>query len=160
MARSRSLLQDEIRQSKPFESIYQEAILSILKTAGVVRLEIGRLLEAEGITLQQYNVLRILRGAGQDGLPTLVIAERLVEETPGMTRLLDRLEGRGWVRRERSTKDRRQVFCHIRRAGLDLLDRLQPAISAEDERFAQTMTPAEAETLTELLERIREGLAK
>jgi DNA-binding MarR family transcriptional regulator len=160
MARTRSLLQGELRQTKPFQSIFQEAMLSVLKTAGVVRAEVTQCLESEEVTLQQYNVLRILRGAGQAGLPTLAIAERLVEEAPGMTRLLDRLEGRGWVRRERSVKDRRQVFCHIRRAGLDMLDRLEPAITGLDERFAETLTDAEAETLTELLEKIRQGLAK
>jgi len=123
-------------------------------------MEVARCLESEGVTLQQYNVLRILRGAGQAGLPTLAIAERLVEDAPGMTRLLDRLEGRGWVRRERSVKDRRQVFCYIRRAGLDMLDRLEPAIAGLDERFAETLADSEAETLTELLEKIRQGLAR
>lgn len=159
MARAASRLQREIRQTKPFRSIYQEAVLSILKTASVVRLEISRDLEPEGVTAQQYNILRILRGAGAEGLPTLAIGERLVEEAPGITRLLDRMESRGWVRRERSDGDRRQVFCSITGSGRALLERLAPKMESLDRRFAGAMTPGQAEQLTELLERVREGLS-
>lgn len=159
MPRTESRLQKEIRQTRPFSSIYQEAVLSVLKTASVVRLEISRNLESEGITAQQYNVLRILRGAGAAGLPTLAIGERLVDEAPGITRLLDRMEGRGWVRRERSADDRRQVFCTITSAGLGLLERLAPRMESLDKRFALSISNAQAEQLTELLEKIREGLS-
>jgi DNA-binding MarR family transcriptional regulator len=158
MGRAFSRLQRELRQSKPFRSIYQEAALSILKTASVARLAITRRLEPEGVTAQQYNVLRILGGAGEAGLPTLAIAERLVEEAPGMTRLIDRLESHGWVRRERSAEDRRQVVCRITGEGAGLLKRLAPRVHQLDEEFERTLSPEEAERLTELLEKIREGL--
>lgn len=158
MGRTGSRLQREIRQNKPFQSIYQEAVLSILKTASVARLAISRRLEPWGVTPQQYNVLRILRGAGDTGLPTLAIAERLVEEAPGMTRLVDRLEKQGWVSRERSTGDRRQVVCRITGPACELLDRLAPGMRRLDEEFAGALSPGEAERLTELLERVREGL--
>lgn len=153
-----SLLQREIRQTKPFGSVYQEMVLSMLKTGAEIRRVLSQHLEGKGVTPQQYNVLRILRGAGKEGLPTLAIAERLVEEAPGMTRLLDRLEKRGWVRRERSRDDRRQVYCTITGSGLDLLTKLDPLARELDELFAGTMPAQEAETLVGLLEKIRKGL--
>lgn len=134
-------------------------MLSILKTASVVRLEISRNLEPEGVTAQQYNVLRILRGAGAEGLPTLAIGDRLVEEAPGITRLLDRMESHGWVRRERAEGDRRLVLCRITKSGLALLARLDPVMERLDERFAGTMTSGQADQLIELLEKVREGLS-
>jgi hypothetical protein len=107
MARQTSRLQQELKQNRPFRSIYQEAALSVMKTADAIRRDLGRKLEPSDITVQQYNVLRILRGAGAQGLPTLAIGDRLIEETPGMTRLLDRLEAKALVRRVRCEQDRR-----------------------------------------------------
>lgn len=156
--RTASRLQQELRQTRPFASIHHEAVLSVLKTASLLRLEIARNLEPEGVTPQQYNVLRILRGAGAAGLPTLAIGERLVEETPGITRLLDKMEARGWVARVRSTDDRRQVLCTITAGGLRLLERLAPRVEALNERFAAAISSARAEQLAVLLESIREGL--
>jgi DNA-binding MarR family transcriptional regulator len=123
-----SKLQQEIRQTRPFRSLGQEAYLNILKTADVLRRQTAALLAPYGITPQQYNVLRILRGAGDQGMPTLDIAGRLIEEAPGITRMLDRLEAREWVRRERCSADRRQVFAYITSAGRELLDQIDPAI--------------------------------
>ena len=156
MARQNSRLQQEIRQTKPFQSIYQEAALSVMKTADVLRRAITRRLEAFDITPQQYNVLRILRGAGPDGLPTLAIGERLLEETPGMTRLLDRLDAKALVRRVRCQQDRRQVLCYLTASGERLLAAIDPAMRSADEDFAGSLSAAEAETLVELLEKIRE----
>jgi DNA-binding MarR family transcriptional regulator len=123
-----SKLQQEIRQTRPFRSLGQEAYLNILKTADVLRRLTAAVLAPYGITQQQYNVLRILRGAGDEGMPTLDIAGRLIEEAPGITRMLDRLEARGWVRRERCASDRRQVFAYITGPGRDLLAQIDPAI--------------------------------
>src|SRR6476660_6078934 len=120
MAR-RSQILEEIRQTKPFASAGQEALLGIFRTADLLHREINRLIEPHGISGQQYNVLRILRGAGEKGLPTLGVAARLVEQTPGITRLLDRLEKKKLIRRRRCADDRRQVLCEITPAGLDLL---------------------------------------
>src|SRR5215216_4972343 len=96
-----SPLQREIRQGKPFRSRGQEVVVALIRTSDLVRRAVGRVLEPYDITLQQYNVMRILRGAGERGLPTLEIAERMVEHAPGVTRLLDRLEAKGLVRRQR-----------------------------------------------------------
>src|SRR5215208_2200660 len=109
MSERPSILQQEIRQSRPFRSRQQEAVLALLRTSDVVRRFLARIVEPHGITLQQYNVLRILRGAGEEGIPTLAIGERMIEQAPGITRLLDRLESKGLVRRSRCPEDRRQV---------------------------------------------------
>src|SRR5919206_2934518 len=92
MARSRgsSILQ-ELKQTRPFATKAQEATVALLRTADVVRRRLARVVEREGITLQQYNVLRILRGAGGEPMSALDVAERLIEEAPGVSRLLDRL---------------------------------------------------------------------
>ena len=112
-----SQLQREIRQGKPFRSRGQEVVVALLRTADLVRRAVSQAVETHDITLQQYNVLRILRGAGDKGLPTLEIADRMIEHAPGVTRLLDRLEAKGLVRRERCREDRRQINeVHRRRA--------------------------------------------
>src|SRR6476469_10714438 len=99
-----------------------------MRTADLLRRLIGAVVEPRGITAQQYNVMRILRGAGEQGLPTLEIAERMIEQTPGITRLIDRLEAKKLVARERCATDRRQVFCRITAAGLALLAKLDEPV--------------------------------
>jgi DNA-binding MarR family transcriptional regulator len=121
-------LREEIRQTKPFETPAQEAILSLYRTADLLRRRFSTLVEPHGISLQQYNVLRILRGAGKEGTPTLDIADRMVEKTPGITRLLDKLEAKQLVRRVRCPEDRRQVLCWITERGLRLLAELDQAM--------------------------------
>src|SRR6185295_1446948 len=116
-----SPLQREIRQGKPFRSQSQQVVVALLRTADLVRRGLGRVLEPFDLTPQQYNVLRILRGAGERGLPTLEIAVRMIEEAPGITRLIDRLETKHLVSRERCKTDRRRVWCRITRDGLGLL---------------------------------------
>src|SRR5215210_860216 len=87
MPRRSSTLQDEIKQTRPFRSTAEEVVVSILRTAAVVQRHLAQVVEAHGITIQQYNVLRILRGAGEAGLPTLAIRDRMVEEAAGITGL-------------------------------------------------------------------------
>ena len=120
-SRRPSALQRELRQSKPFPGPEQEGAVALLRTADLVRREVERALEPLGITPQQFNVLRILRGARPGPLPTLEIADRMIEQAPGITRLLDRLEVRVLVKRERCREDRRRVLCSITPAGLELL---------------------------------------
>jgi DNA-binding MarR family transcriptional regulator len=124
-----SRLQQELKQRRPFQSVAQEALLGLMRTTDLLRRQMAAFVEPHGITLQQYNVLRILRGAGADGVPTLEVAERMVEQTPGITRLLDRLEAKGFVKRQRCPKDRRQHLCWITRKGAALLEKLDgPAL--------------------------------
>ncbi len=109
----------------------------------------------EDVTPQQYNVLRILRGAGDAGLPTLEIAERMIEQAPGVTRLLDRLEAKSLVRRERCARDRRQVLCYITADGTKLLARLDGPIDEADEAAMAGLTESETKTLIRLLDKVR-----
>src|SRR5918911_1573795 len=122
----------ELKQPRPFASPAQEATVALLRTADVVNRLVDSVIERHGITGQQYNVLRILRGAGKQGLPTLEIADRMIEQTPGITRLIDRLEKKRLVSRERCPTDRRQVFCRITREGLALIARLDLPIRNTD----------------------------
>ncbi len=155
MSKPPSRLQQEIKQTKPFRSTAQEATLGLLRTTDVLRRRMAALIEPHGITGQQYNVLRILRGAGSEGLPTLEIAERMIEQAPGVTRLLDRLETKRLVHRERCPEDRRQVTCRITASGLTLLGRLDEIVNGADEMMLQDLTPAEQKQLIRLLDRIR-----
>lgn len=159
MAGRTSRLQQEIRQTRPFRSVWHEAFLSVLKTADVFRRAVSDVLQPYGITAQQYNVLRILRGAEPEGLPTLAIAGRLIEETPGVTRLLDRLEARQLIRRARCRKDRRQVLCRITPAGLRLLEQTDECILAPERNLARVWKASEARALVALMDRAREAMA-
>lgn len=150
-------LQRELHQSQPFRSRAQEATIAILRTADILRRRLSAAVEPEGITFQQYNVLRILRGARGEPMPTLKIAERLIEQAPCITRLLDRLEAKGLVRRERCTEDRRQVLCWITDRGLELLERLDRPVDEADEALTRQLDPSELESLLRLLERVRAG---
>jgi len=152
-----SPLQREIRQSRPFRSDAHEASLALLRTADMLRGRMSALTEQEEITLQQYNVLRILRGAGPEGLPTLEIAERMIERAPGITRLMDRLEARQLVARERCPTDRRQVTCRISDSGLAVLERLDGPVAAADAWFTSVLTTREIGQLIVLLDRLRES---
>lgn len=99
-----SALRQEIAQKRPFHSVRAEVAVSILRTAALIERHFSQVVAHAGITVQQYNVLRILRGAGEEGLPTLVIRDRMIHEAPGITRLLDKLETAGLARRERSSR--------------------------------------------------------
>lgn len=149
---------EEIKQSKPFHSRSQEVYLSLLRTADDSRRYISQVLEREGITLQQYNVLRILRGAGSEGLPTLAIGERMLERTPGVTRLIDRMVKKGWVTRARGSDDRRRVWCTITPSGLALLGALDAPVEAVDDTFSGVLDPSELDVLVDYLDRLRAHL--
>jgi DNA-binding MarR family transcriptional regulator len=148
-------LQDELQQKKPFQSAGQEAVLGLLRTADLVRRLIAEVIEPHGITAQQFNVLRILRGAGDQGLPTLQVSERMIEQTPGVTRLLDRLEEKGLVRRQRCPHDRRQHLCWISPRGLTLLEKIDLYTPEAHERILKGITNADRVALIRLLDAIR-----
>jgi DNA-binding MarR family transcriptional regulator len=158
MPRRSSTLQDEIKQTRPFRSSAEEVVVSILRTAAVMQRSLAQVVEARGITIQQYNVLRILRGAGEAGLPTLAIRDRMVEEAAGITRLLDKLEVAGHVVRERSTPDRRQVLCHITPKGESLITELDAPMDAANQRAGSHLDDEEREQLIELLGAVRASI--
>jgi len=115
-------------------------------------------IEAAGITGQQYNVLRILRGAGPKGLPTLDIAQRMIERTPGITGLIDRLEVKKLVKRRRSSDDRRCVYCRITPAGLALLTRLDGPVNRAAESAFQSVNKHDLAQMVRILDRLRDHL--
>jgi DNA-binding MarR family transcriptional regulator len=157
MSPSGSRILRELKQNKPFRSDMQEAAVALMRTADVVRRAGAAVIEPLGITVQQYNVLRILRGAGKAGLPTLEVAERMIEQTPGITRLVDRLEAKKLARRERCLHDRRQIFCHITEGGLALLARLDDPVLLAHHQVLEMLGPRDVEQLLSLLDRIRES---
>jgi len=154
-SRKKSGLQEELKQTRPFRSSAEEAFVAVLKTADVLRRRMARIVEPHGITPQQYNVLRILRGAHPDPLPTLEIRARMIEEAPGITRLVDRLERRGLIERERAEDDRRRVDCWITAAGLSLLEELDEEVDAADDATAAGLSGQQVEVLLRTLEAVR-----
>ncbi len=133
----------------------QEAWVAILRRADLLRRRMTAIVAPAGLTAQQYNVLRILRGAQPSPLPTLEIRERMIESTPGITRLLDRLEEKALVRRERGREDRRVVECRITQAGLALLADLDAAMAEADRRSLGSLSKEESLQLVDQRERIR-----
>ena len=158
MPRRSIALQDEIKQTRPFRSTAEEVVVSVLRTAAVMQRNLAQVVETHGVTIQQYNVLRILRGAGEAGLPTLAIRDRMVEEAAGITRLLDKLESAGHVVRERSTPDRRQVRCHITPTGEALITALDGPMDVANQRAGANLDDDERARLVELLGAVRAAL--
>jgi DNA-binding MarR family transcriptional regulator len=152
-----SALRAELRQRKPFTSLEQEAFLNIARTEAALRHHLERVLRPFDISFTQYNVLRILRGAGQGGLCRNEIRDRLVDRMPDVTRLLDRMEETGWVTRNRGTEDRRQVSTYLTKAGKDLVDSLDEPVAAEHARRLGHMTKTQLRTLIELLTAARQA---
>ena len=144
-------LQSEIKQTKRFDSLEQEAHLSIERTAAVLTHAFADALKPFGITSTQYNVLRILRGAGDDGLCRNDVRDRLISQMPDVTRLLDRMEEQGLVERERDTADRRMVNTRITREGLRILARLDEMITEIHHKQLGHMSPAQLKSLIDLL---------
>jgi DNA-binding MarR family transcriptional regulator len=152
-----SAVQEEIHQTRAFHSVGAEVAVSILRTAAVIDRYFGQVVAPSGITIQQYNVLRILRGAGTAGLPTLVIRDRMIHEAPGITRLVDKLEQADLVQRERSSPDRRQVLCRITQRGIAVLKEIDSAMDAADDAAVSMLTSAQQRELVHLLDAVRAG---
>lgn len=149
-------LQEEIRQSKPFEHVGDEALLSILRTATVLEHGLTEALRPHGITHTQYNVLRILRGAGGRGLCGREIAERLISRVPDVSRLLDRMEEAGLLRKERDSGDRRHVTARITPKGRRVLAQATPELAAFGRGRTDRLAPRALEALVRALGAIRE----
>jgi DNA-binding MarR family transcriptional regulator len=148
-------LQAEIKQTKPFASPTAEALLSVMRTAAVLEHHLSEVLKPFGLTPTQYNVLRILRGAGNTGLCGREVAERLVSKVPDISRLLDRMEAMQLVDRERDPADRRHVTSRISSKGVRVLEQATPSLAAvERTRFAG-LEPAQVKLLSEALAQVR-----
>lgn len=136
----------------------QEFVTAVLRAADALRRHFTSLIEDEGLTLAQFNVLRILRRAGAQGLPTLTIRDRMVERAPAITRLVDRLAARGWVDRQRDPDDRRVVHCRITEDGLAVLERLDPVIDVAGPEALAVLAPDVQHDTTQALQALARSL--
>jgi DNA-binding MarR family transcriptional regulator len=152
-------LQAELRQKVPFTSREQEAYLSLLRTADGLQAQVEAWLKEFGLTGTQYNALRILRGAGPEGLPCSEIGERMITHDPDITRLLNRLEDRGLVERTRARHDRRVIYGKITPAGLKLLREMDGPIEKFGREMLRHVGPERLRQLIALLELVRRGKA-
>lgn len=151
-----SKIQAEIKQTKPFDQIEQEAFVALQRTADLLIQEVTAVLKPFAISPTQYNVLRILRGAGEAGLPCGEIANRMVTRDPDITRLLDRLEIRSLVVRTREKRDRRVITARITPQGLALLAELEQPVADLTVRQFANLSKKEVQELIELLDRLRD----
>jgi len=140
---------------RPYRSTAQQVVLGLMWTADAVRRALQSVAESEGLTLQQFNVLRILRGAGEDGLPTLEVADRMIERTPGVTRLLDRLERDGLIHRNRCPEDRRRVIARITEEGRNRLARLDVPFALREDALLEPFPAGNAPLLLSALRELR-----
>ncbi len=143
------------RRQSPSISVHQQAFVSLARTEAVLRDGLDRVLGPHGLSLTQYNVLRILRGAGPTGLCRNEIGQRLITRMPDVTRLLDRMEAAGLVSRVRSTEDRRLVNTTLTKQGQALVDDLDAAVDGMHRDQLGHLTVADLRTLIDLLDRAR-----
>lgn len=143
-------LQQEIKKKKPFDIPEQEACLNIFRASSFLDADFDALFKRHGLTNAQYNVLRILRGEGTR-MPSLAVAQRLITRVPDITRLVDRLEKSGLVKRERCTEDRRVVYVSITAKGLTLLAGLDEPVRDLHRRQLSHMSKKDLAELSRLL---------
>jgi MarR family transcriptional regulator, organic hydroperoxide resistance regulator len=150
-------LQAELKQNIPFSSREQEAYLALLRTADALQTQVEAWLKEFGLTGTQYNALRILRGAEPGGLPCREIGERMITHDPDITRLLNRLEDRGFVKRTRAKNDRRVICGKITPAGLKLLRAMDSPLEKRGREMLRHVGQEKLKDLIELLELVRSG---
>jgi DNA-binding MarR family transcriptional regulator len=156
-----SLLQQEIKQTRPFPSPEVEAYLNLARTFGLLACEMERFFKSYGVSAAGYNVLRILNGAkrdGEEGLPTLEVAQRLVSPVPDVTRLIDRLLRDGLVTRDRGAEDRRVVYVAITTKAQTLLRKIEKPLAAHHKNGLGRLARADLKDLIRLLEKARGGM--
>ncbi len=148
-------IQDEIKQTKPFSSLEEEAGIALARTADQIERGFAELLKQQELTGTQYNVLRILRGAGSAGLACSEIGERMVTRDPDITRLLDRIERGGLCVRGRDQKDRRVILTRITKKGMDLLRVLDRPVQELNKKLLGHMGEDQLRSLLRLLDTVR-----
>lgn len=154
-----SRLQQELKKKKPFDSPEQEANLNILRTNDQFENRIGKLFRKYGLTASQYNVLRILRGEGKP-LPSLEIADRMLQVVPAITGLIDRLEKQSLVVRKRCSKDRRVVYVEVTDKALKILEQVDAPLAQLHHELIGHLTRKELKELSRLLEKARQSVEK
>lgn len=151
-------IEDEIRQTRPFAHPTIRAVVSLLRTATVVEHATNELLRPHGITLTQFNVLRILRGAGRRGLCGREIGERLIARVPDVSRLLDRMAEMGLISRVRDAADRRHVTAVLAAKGRALLAATSPLVEGQARVRFGRLAPADLARLVDALAEVRAPL--
>jgi DNA-binding MarR family transcriptional regulator len=146
-----STLRDEIKQTKPFGSAKEELWLNLLRTSALASHGVEQRLRPHGLSPTQYNVLRILRGAGGRGLCQYEIGERLVAQVPDVPRIVERMEKAGWVQRVRGEEDRRMVMASLTSAGLALVDSLDGVMEEMAGGVFEGLSVEQMQQLNELL---------
>ncbi|MBZ5719512.1 MAG: MarR family transcriptional regulator [Acidobacteriia bacterium] len=149
-------IQAELKQSKPFPSLAEEAFVALQRTADQLAGRGADVLKPYGLSPTQYNALRILRGAGEAGLACSEIGERMINRDPDITRLIDRMERRGLVQRSREEKDRRVITTRITPAGLELLEKLDRPMHEFHLQLLGRLGERQLRSLLRLLEAARE----
>ena len=149
-------LKDELQQTKPFQSLQEEALLNIVRTSAAMTDDMEELLKERGITNTQYNVLRILRGAEPEGLCRNELRDRMLTRMPDVTRLLDRMEEAGLVARSRDNEDRRLVSTRITPGGRKVVDDLDAPVQAYHKTRMAHVSDEQLQTLIDLLTLARE----
>lgn len=152
-----SRIQAELKQNKPFKTHKEEAAVALLRTAALMEHGMNEALRPHDLTSPQYNVLRILRGAGTGGLCGREVGERMINPVPDVTRMLDRMESAGLISRVRDTDDRRHVTVRITAAGLRVLDDVTPTLAAVERRFLRHLKESQVRALVGALDAIRGG---
>jgi len=153
--KSTSAVGEEIHQSKPFTSIEEELLVSLLRTTDLLQEQFEQMIHPFNISMTQYNVLRILRGAEPEGRTCGEIGERMIAREPDVTRLLERMEKAGFIKRTRDSADRRVVLTRITSCGLKLLDEMEPKLR-EIDGLLKPMGERKIEAMLELLDELRE----
>ena len=148
-------LRDELKMTRPFKSVEEEAVLSIARTAALLEHAGAEALKPFDLTITQYNVLRILRGAGDTGMCRNAVGERLVTKVPDVTRLLDRMETSGLISRRRSGEDRRFVATYITDKGLKLLEKIDRELPTIHASQLGHVSQKRLKELIQLLEEVR-----
>lgn len=145
----------ELIKQDHFDSTAQEALLNVIVTSSWVMSELTSAMAPYDLTPAQYNVLRILRGSHPNTRTCSEIGQRLLDRTPDVTRLLNRLERSGLVHRKRADHDRRVVEVGITEKGCALLERMKDDIERTQQRLTRHLSTSEQRELCRLLERMR-----
>lgn len=150
-------LKHELKKRDDFDSVSQEAALSILRTSDLVENRLNRLLRQHQLTNAQYNVLRILRGEGEP-LPCLEIAERMIQVAPAITRVVDQLVANGLLNKTQAKHDRRVFLVHLTAAGRRVISRIDKPITQLHDQLLAGVTAADQKTLIRILESLRAAI--
>lgn len=148
------ILRNRLKQTAPFESEAQEAMLNLFVASAHVRRKVEAVCREYDLQFSHHNVLRILRGVHPDGHPRCEISERMLDPSPDVTRLIDKLAERGLVRRNRSEQDRRMMIHTITDDGIALLDEIDPRIREVQDWFERRVSARDLRHLSRICEGI------